>query len=105
MGLLQRTATALDRLGNTADEVAMTLKATGITGVRHTARFLNPIVRYVQTEIREPRNMDVIKGDRLSITFPDGRKEEVPLPKAVMEFHDAFNRGTYLDLLSRVDEL
>ena len=33
-------------LGNTPDEVADTLRASGITGVRNTVRFLNPIVRF-----------------------------------------------------------
>jgi len=30
--------------------------------------------------------MDVIQGDLLSITFPDGRKADVGLSKAVMAF-------------------
>jgi hypothetical protein len=71
----------LDQLGNTADEVAMTLKAKGIQGVPHTVRFLNPIVRYLQAEIVETRAMDVILGDRLRIGLPNDRQEEPPLPK------------------------
>ena len=38
----------LCELGDSADQVAETLKAQGILGVRNTVRMLNPIVRFVQ---------------------------------------------------------
>jgi hypothetical protein len=90
--------TMLERLGHTADDVAITLRAKRIRGVRYTVQFLNPVIRYVRTEIADARYMEIVDGDRLSITFDDGRKTNVSLPQAAKEFLDAFNQRAYLDL-------
>ena len=42
----------LKELGNTADDVATALQAQGIKGVRNAARYLNPLVRYVQGQLK-----------------------------------------------------
>lgn len=87
------------QLGDTADEVAATLKASGVRGVRFTVRFLNPIVRYFQMQLGDHLlQIDVTNGDMLCIVRPDGSKEEWPLPPAVKDFLDAFNRGEYPEL-------
>lgn len=98
MDEVRQAATVLAQLGNTADEVAHSLKAQGIQGVRHTVRFLNPVVRCVRAVITGTLDMDVIEGDRLSMTLRDGRKLHVLLPPAVRAFLDAFHRGAYPDL-------
>jgi len=95
-----QAATVLAQLGDTADAVAHALKARGIQGVRHTVRFLNPLVRYLQSEITGTYDMNLIKGDRLSITLRDGRNFDVPLPSAVMDFLAAFHKGVHADLES-----
>jgi hypothetical protein len=41
-------AKLLADLGDSAHQVATTLQQRGIKGVRNTARFLNPLVRYAQ---------------------------------------------------------
>src|SRR5262245_61971154 len=51
-----------DQLGHSADEVAASLKSLGIKGVKHTVRFLNPIVRYVLTKISGTKDVDVVSG-------------------------------------------
>jgi hypothetical protein len=94
----RRALTLLAQSGNTPDEVATSLKARAMQGVRHTVRFLNPVVRYLQTELAGTRDMDVINADRLSITLLDGSKEDVSLPTAIREFLDAFNQRAYPDL-------
>jgi hypothetical protein len=95
----------LKELGNTADDVATALQAKGIKGVRNAARFLNPIVRYVQGQVKvDALGLDVIKGDILRFFFHHQRKEEVSLPQAVMQFLDAFNRGNYPELELPGDE-
>jgi hypothetical protein len=91
-------AAMFQQLGDTPEQVASALKNKGIQGVRNTVRMLNPIVRYAQTQVAESLDMDVIKGDMLRMTFHDGRMEEIPIPPAVIEFLDAFNRGAYPDL-------
>ncbi len=71
-------------------------KTRGIQGVRHTARFLSSVVRYLKAEVAGATSMDVIKPDQVSIALPDGRK--LPLPPAVRAFLDAFNQRTYPEL-------
>ena len=88
----------LEELGRTPDEVAATLRAHGIDGVRNTARFLNPIVRYANTVTTGAYGIDLTQGDRLRIVFADGRTIEVPVPDAVLKFLDLFHRGHYPDL-------
>jgi hypothetical protein len=90
----------LTGLGRTPDEVASTFKTHGIVGVRHTVRFLNPLVRYLRSQLPpDAFDMDVIQRDRVRRTFGDGRKEEVLIPEPVRQFLDVFNNGGYPDLL------
>jgi hypothetical protein len=89
----------LKDLGATPEDVATALKAEGIRGVRNAARFLNPIVRYAQGRVMvDALGLDVMKSDTLRLIFHDGQKEEAPLPLAVRQFLDAFNRGKYPEL-------
>ena len=98
-------ARILKELGSSADEVATALQAKGVKGVRNTARFLNPIVRYVQGQVKvDALGLDVIKGDILRFFFHHQKKEEVSLPQAIMQFLDAFNRGKYPELEMALDE-
>jgi hypothetical protein len=95
----------LKELGNTADEVATALQAKGIKGVRNSARQLNPLVRYVQRHLKvDALGLDVMKGDTLRLVFHQKRKEEVSLPKAVIQFLDSFNLGKYPKLEMALDE-
>ena len=88
----------LQSLGRTPEEVASTLKSKGIQGVPNTIRHLNPIVRYVQTQIPNPCGVHII-DDKLTIRFVDGQEKEEIVPPAVQQFLEAFNRGEYRDLL------
>jgi hypothetical protein len=103
MDEVRQAAGLLAQLGDTADEVAGSLKASGIQGIRNTVRFLNPIVRHLQAQIVGTSEMNLIKGNQLSITLRDGRKVDVPLPLAVMGFLTPFNEGAYADLESHQD--
>jgi hypothetical protein len=105
MNQARQAATLLAQLGNTSEEVADSLKAKAIQGVRYTVRFLNPIIRYLRTEIAGTGDMDVISADRLSITLLDGRKADVPLPEAVIDFLGYFNQRAYPDLELPVESL
>ena len=91
-------AQRLHSLGNTADEVAAALRAKGVRGTPNTIRHLNPIVRYIQTEIAARCDVRVV-DKKLTIQFPDGRHQEVPIPQPITDFLDAFNQGQYPDLL------
>jgi hypothetical protein len=88
----------LNELGSNADEVAATLRRLGIQGVRNTVRFLNPIVRYANTQVAGAYGIDLIQVDRLRIVFADGRMEEIAVPEAVLRFLDNFHQGLYPDL-------
>ena len=91
------TSRMLDLLGSSADEVADTLKSLSIQGVRNTARFLNPIVRFAKTQCGGAKDMDVMTGTTLRIVLPWGT-QHFPLPPAVKSFLEAFNRGEYPQL-------
>ena len=88
----------LQSLGKTADEVAAALRAKGVRGAPNTIRQLNPIVRYVQTELATPCIIRIVDS-KLDIRFPDGRNQDVTIPQPVTEFLEAFNQGQYPDLL------
>lgn len=88
----------LHRMGQTADEVAATLRAHHIQGVRNTVRFFNPVVRYAQQELRvDVSALDVMQPNMLRMIVPD-REEQACLPEPVKDFLDAFNRGAYPEL-------
>jgi len=88
----------LEELGNTPDEVADALRASGITAVRNTVRFLNPIVRFAHTKICDVYGIDLIQGDKLRIEFANGVVREVAVPGPVLRFLDGFHQGRYPDL-------
>ncbi|HLJ94423.1 MAG TPA: hypothetical protein VKU02_14650 [Gemmataceae bacterium] len=88
----------LQSLGNTADEVAAALRAKRVRGALNTIRQLNPIARFVQTELGTPCDIQVVDS-KLTIRFPDGRHQNVALPQPVKDFLDAFNQGRYPDLM------
>jgi hypothetical protein len=100
MDVINDLSTILEQLGNTADEVAATLRVKGVQGVKNTVRVLNPIVRHVQNAMRiDNLDADVMTGTSLRIhSNSAATKHEVPLPQAVRDFMEAFNRGTYPDL-------
>jgi hypothetical protein len=89
----------LNRLGTSPAQVAFHLNTNRIQGVRNAARFLNPIVRYIQVSIRcEALDIDVIQPDVLRVSFPKGQHIEVPLPTPVNRFIRAFNEGAYPEM-------
>src|SRR5437763_14459229 len=88
----------LSGLGNSADEIANTLRTAGVQGVRNTVRFLNPIVRYCQIHLLvDNYALDMMLPGILRIHIPDGHKD-IPLPQPVTEFLEAFDQGRYADL-------
>jgi hypothetical protein len=93
----------LEELGKTPDEVADSLRARGIKGVRNTVRILNPIVRYALTRTPDAREIDLILGDRLRTVFAQGKTTEVAVPKPVLQFLEAFHRGQFSDLEMPID--
>jgi hypothetical protein len=90
---------ALDGLGNSAAAVAGTLRASGIQGVRNTARFLNPVVRFIQQSLPSSfLDMDLTRPNTLRLKLQDGSSIDVDLPAPVRDFLHAFDQGAYPDL-------
>jgi hypothetical protein len=87
-----------DELGHTADQVAKSLRAQGIRGVRRAARILNPIVRYARRFMPDAIELQVVRGRKLRIVSRGGMIDLIPLPAPVIDFLKAFNRGRFLDL-------
>jgi hypothetical protein len=98
MTIVGGVARRLEALGGSADDVARTLRQKGVRGVRNTARFLNPIVRYAQGAVSDTQSIDVMQGDRMRIVFANGEKEEVALPPTVRAFLNNFHRGAYPEM-------
>jgi hypothetical protein len=98
-----RLARLLSILGSSAVDVARTLQSKQIQGVRNTVRQLNPIVRYVQSQIPlDNYRLDLLPSDgegyRLRLVLADARELETTLPRPVREFLEGFNRGDYPEL-------
>ena len=94
----------LDGLGESAQEVAKSLRTHGISGIRNSVRFLNPIVRMVQGVLLISNlGMDLLKAGVLRLNLTDGTKAEANLPVAVQDFLEAFNRGDYPELEMPLD--
>src|SRR5207249_1673302 len=94
-----QVAKILEDLGQSADQVAQTLKAEGVQGIRNTVRTLNPIVRMVQKSLLlSSLGMDVMKRNSFRVVLLDGAEIETALPQAIREFLDAFDQGAYPDL-------
>lgn len=99
MSEANQLAGILADLGTTADDVAARLQARSIQGVRNTARFLNPVVRYAHAQLRmDEYKLDLIIPNVLRMTLPDGAQVKTPLPAAVKQFLDAFDHGAYPEL-------
>jgi hypothetical protein len=85
-------------MGQTPDEVAATLRAAGIKGVRNTVRFLNPIVKYSQQHILvDNYALDVMQPGILRMKVQTVT-HNLALPRAVIDFLAAFDTGGYPDL-------
>jgi hypothetical protein len=98
MNLPEEIAEGLGRLGDTREQVAETLLANHVQGVRDTVRTLNPVVRFIHIHLKnEDLDLDVIPGHiiRYKVAKQNG---EVALPKPVMQFLDAFNAGKHPEL-------
>ena len=77
----EQMAKLLDELGTTANEVAASLKANGVQGIRNATRTLNIIVRHVQGRIRvDAWSLDMMERNRLRLTLGDGRRVETRHP-------------------------
>jgi hypothetical protein len=89
----------LTGMGDSADAVAVTLRAASIKGVRNTVRFLNPVVRYCQVQLRlDDYALDLTQRNKVRMILPDGTTIQVWLPQPVKDFLEAFHRGAFPDL-------
>jgi hypothetical protein len=96
--LSEKLSTILAQLGNSADEIAATLKQHEIRGVRNTVRFLNPIVRYVQQALSiGPFNVDLTEPETLRVAL-DGTSIRTGLRQPIKDFLQAFDEGRYPEL-------
>lgn len=86
----------LEQLGDTPEAVARSLHVLGIQGVRNTVRFLNPIIRYLQSHISdEGVELDLIHGTAVTAKTRDRLTKAIPVPEPVKKFLDAFHSGEY----------
>ncbi len=84
----------LAELGSTADQVAATLQARSVRGVRGATTFDNPVVRYLYRSLDVSGLLEVRGGSELALVR-QGTVFRLELPAPVREFLDAFDRGLY----------
>ena len=100
---VQEVSRILTRLGQSPDEVARELRASGCRGFR-TGSLPSPVIRYVYRRFDEGSLVLVyslssfFKPDKLYLYTANGEREEIPLPAAVAEFLALFDTGAYPDL-------
>ena len=85
----------LSRMGSTPDEVAETLRAAGVLGLRDSTSFLNLVIRYLNRNLDIGGRMEVGSGGTTLRLRRGGKLSEVPLPAPVQEFLASFHRGLY----------
>jgi hypothetical protein len=96
--LSKKLSDILAQLGDSADEIAMALKAHEIQGVRNTVRFLNPIVRYVQQALSIGLfNVDLTEPETLRVALDD-TNIRTGLRQPIKDFLRAFDEGAYPEL-------
>jgi hypothetical protein len=95
---VQDIARLLEGMGRTPQEVADTLRAAAVRGLRDSPSFLNPLVRYLNRSLDIGGRLEVGAGGTVLRLQLEGRVQEVTLPDAVREFLDGFHGGLYPDL-------
>lgn len=85
----------IDSLGDSPDRIASQLERFGSKGVRNAVRQLNPLLKFLHTQVPSGAWLDVIQGNVLHIVLRGGKRIEIALPVEMIEFLDAFNRGRY----------
>jgi hypothetical protein len=88
----------LAAMGGTPDEVAATLRAEGVRGLRDSPSVRNPVVRYLNRQLDIGGRLEVGTGGTVLRLFRGGRVQETPLPDAVRDFLAGFHGGRYPDL-------
>jgi hypothetical protein len=87
-------------MGSTPDQVAATLRAASIQGLRDSTSFMNPVVRYLNRSLNIGGRLEVGAGGTMLRLLYEGKLREVALPLSVQVFLDGFHRGLSPDLES-----
>jgi hypothetical protein len=92
---MQQIAPFLHTMGSTSDQIAQKLAEAGITGLRDSTSFLNPVIRYVNQHLVVGGKLEIgAAGDTFRL-FLGGKLQEIPLPAAMREFLARFHQGDY----------
>lgn len=95
---MEQICRVLETMGATAAEVATTLRAERVQGMRDSSSFMNPVVRHLNRTLNIGGRLEVGAGGTTLRLFLDGKVKQVTLPGAVQEFLEGFHRGLYPDL-------
>ena len=89
-------------LGTTPDQVAATLRANGVQGVRNTIRHLNPIVRFVERQLVLDDYQLCLESNgqetKVRLRLRNGQTEHAIINGPVKSFLGAFNAGAFPEL-------
>jgi hypothetical protein len=87
----------LESMGTKPEEVAETLRAEHVRGLRDSSSYMNPIVRYVNRSLDLGFKLE-IGADGSIIRLYDEKVKELKLPLPIQGFLQCFHRGLYPDL-------
>jgi hypothetical protein len=98
MDLSDQLASLLLALGPTPDDVVQKLREANVHGRRHSVRFFNPIIRYVQMTlgVRE-LDADLASGTTVRYRLREVAGE-VNCSGSILAMMRAFDQGAYPDL-------
>lgn len=88
----------LTALGNTPEEVAASLQASGIRGFRRERSFHNPIIRYLNRHLDIGGLLEITPGTGVLRVVREGKVRETPLPTGTASFLEQFHQGLHPDL-------
>ena len=95
---MEQISRLLEGAGSTPDQVADTLRAARVKGLRDSTSFMNPIVRFINRSLNVGGKLEIGAGGTVLRLMLDSRLKEVALPLPVQVFLDGFHRWLYPDL-------
>jgi hypothetical protein len=88
----------LEKMGASPDEVADTMRACDVHGLRDSTSFFNPVVRYLNRNLGIGGRLEVGAGGAVLRLLIGNEARGSALPAPVREFLERFHQGLYPDL-------
>jgi len=95
---MKRIIVALPALGNSADQVAETLRMSGVRGHRGERSFRNLVIRYLNRQLDIGGLLEIADDASILRIVQHGKAREIELPQCLSSFLAQSHQGLYPDL-------